>query len=780
MKIAKIILSTTALSFCIAAPATAQSQAPQETGSDQPAAFTDDIVVTAQFREQRLQDTPLAITAVNAAMLEARSQTNIQEISNQAPNVTLRANNTAFGSSMIAYIRGVGQDDSSFQIEPGVGLYVDDVYFSSLTGTLIDLIDLDRAEILRGPQGTLAGKNSIGGAIKLFSKKPDGNDGGYVEATVGGYSRIDFRGAANLTLVPDKLFARISGVSRNEDGYVDRYDYGCLHPGQGVIATNTGTSCKLGTQGGKSVGAGRLGVRWIASPDIEVNIAADFTQDKSEAGAAVVTDIYADNGIVFNGVPYDRRFVPDRKYLNYSTFTDARAPDAAHPWRPFTAPPIQHFKGWGTSGTVDWDLGDGYSLKAITAYRWYRNDYAEDSDGSPLPVQLVVNHAKYWQFSQELRLNGSIGDLIDYTVGAFYLKSDGTIASRVDLPYGGDLDFVPSDRSKASSLAGFAQATVHLTDKFDFIGGYRLTRDKKESFYVRKNPDGTEIGSDVTGPNGFLYGLDGSSGQFRKTRHDFRANVTYRWTDDFMTYAQIATGYKGGGINPRPYFPSQIVPIAPETQVAYEIGFKSDLFDRRVRLNMSAFYNNYKNIQLTAVSCDDISPFPGAPCYAPLNTGSAHVKGVEAETTIRPIDGLLIDASASYLDFKYYELLPGTLVDPGDVSPYTPKWKWSIGAQYEIPVGEIGTITPRIDASYQSDSYALAANDALNLLDSYTLVNARLTWKSTEGDWMLAAEITNLTNKYYFLSKQVPSNAGYINGQPGAPRRYAVTLRKTF
>jgi len=786
MKIAALVVSTSL--FALIAAGGAQAQTTGTTAQAEPTtsqSTNEDIVVTAQFREQRLQDTPIAITAVNSAMLEARSQTAVQQVSAQAPNVTLRANNTAFGSSMIAYIRGVGQDDFSFALEPGVGIYVDDVYYASLTGTLLDLLDVDRVEVLRGPQGTLAGKNSIGGAIKLYSKKPQSGDGGFVEATVGSYSRLDFRGSANMELVPGKLFARLSGMTHNEDGYVDRLDYGCLNPGSGVAATTTGDGCKLGTEGGKQVAAGRLAIRWVASETVEVNVAGDFTQDKSEVGASVVTDIYAPNGIVFDGVPYDARFLPPNRYSTYSTFDDRRPADATHPWRPFSAEPIQHYKGWGVSGTIDWDLGDGLSVKAISGYRWYRNDFAEDTDGSPLPVQLVVNHTRQWQFSQELRLNGSIGSLIDYTVGGFYIKSRGNGSARVDLPYGGDLDFIQNDPTPSRSIAGFAQLTAHLTDRFDIIAGYRLTDDKKTYLFSRKNPDGTDIQpiDGETGyipPNGFLFGLDGQVGRYKRSRSDYRLNATYRWTDDFMTYAQVATGYKGGGVNPRPYFPSQIVPIAPETMTAFEVGFKSDLLDRKVRFNFSAFYNDYKNIQLTTVRCDELSPFPGAPCFAPLNVGSAHVKGLEAETTIRPIEGLLIDGAASYLDFNYTELAGETGVRKGFYSPYTPKWKWSIGVQYEIPVGDIGSITPRIDGAYQSTTYSLAANSPLNVLPSYTLWNARLTWRSPDQNWQASLEVTNLGDKYYLLTKQVPSNAGYINGQPGMPRRYALTLRKTF
>ena len=204
-----------------------------------------EVVVTAQFREQNLQDTPLAITAVSGALLESRNQTNITEITNQAPNVTLKQQGAGYGPAMAAYIRGVGQGDFNPAVEPGVGIYVDDVYYATLTGSVLDLLDLDRVEVLRGPQGTLAGKNSIGGSIKLYSKTPKGDDTGSLAATYGSRHRVDLRGSADFALA-DNLFARVSAVSKKQDGYVDRVDYGCAFPNNpyGIVAMRATTAVR--------------------------------------------------------------------------------------------------------------------------------------------------------------------------------------------------------------------------------------------------------------------------------------------------------------------------------------------------------------------------------------------------------------------------------------------------------------------------------------------------------------------------------------------------------
>src|SRR5262245_29369683 len=191
----------------------------------------DEIIVTATFRETNVQETPIAITAVNAAMLESRGQTNIVEVANQAPNVTMTPAGQGAGSAMITFIRGIGQTDFSYAREPGVGMYVDDVYYPNLTGSLVELLDIDRVEIARGPQGTLAGRNSIGGSVKIYSVEPThGSNTGTAELEIGNFDQIAIKGAADLTFVEDKLSARISGISSSRNGYVHRVDYKCTHP----------------------------------------------------------------------------------------------------------------------------------------------------------------------------------------------------------------------------------------------------------------------------------------------------------------------------------------------------------------------------------------------------------------------------------------------------------------------------------------------------------------------------------------------------------------------
>ena len=836
----------------LATPALAQQsaspQAADQSGSAAPAGGNPEIVVTAQFREQRLQDTPLAITAVNAAMLEARSQTSVEQVAGQAPNVTLTPQGQQNGSGLIAFIRGVGQTDFNFALEPGVGIYVDDVYIPTLTGSLLDLMDLDRVEVLRGPQGTLSGRNAIGGAIKLFSTKPQGSGRGSIQATYGSYNRLDFRGFMDLALA-DNLFVRVSAVSKNRDGYVKRLDYGATHPGSGVPSNVTGTNPVLGTLGGQSYAAGKVSLRWKASDRVEINLAGDYTRDRSEAGASVLK-YYNNASKTGDGVPWlastvngsaiagNCAFVPngvnscdtltgyDRRYVSYATFTDNRAVTAQAPFKPLSFVPHQWLDNYGVMGSIDIDLSDSLQLKSITAWRHYKSDWAQDVDNSPIGNQQLNQVLVNNQVSQELRLNGkAFNNALDFTVGGFYFKRTGTLTARVDLTYAG-LDFLHGpDPTPAENKALFANGTWHITDALNLTGGARYSWDSKDYTFHRHNPDGTlpapcaappPAATYSTGvPNCLISGLDGSSAHFASKRFDWRVAADYRFSPEVMAYAQVATGYRAGGVNPRPFFGpasgalNQIKSFKPETLTSYEAGIKTDLFDRHLRFNMSGFYNDYKDIILTLSAC------PISPCLQPNNVGAAHVKGFEIETTAKPFGGLTLDGSLSYIDFKYTKLTGTTAVTLNMVTPYTPKWKWSIGAQYDFENVMGGTLSARFDASYQSHVYTEAVNYdrivvsttapvtttpfvggvtaapgggplatviASNRIDGYFLGNARLTWKQkSEEPWSVSFEVQNLFNKYYFTSLYEQfASPGTISGAPGLPRTWAVTVKKDF
>jgi len=845
MKIRGIILCSSALALTL--PGAVLAQTPQADPAER-ATGEDEIVVTAQFREQNLQDTPIAITAMSAEMMESRSQTSIQDVANQAPSVTLKPQGAAFGPSLGANIRGVGQFDFNPAVEPGVGFYVDDVYFATLTGSILDLLDLDRVELLRGPQGTLSGRNSIGGAVKLFSKRPTGSNTGYVTAAYGSRNRLDLRGSADFHIA-EGVDARIAGVGKKQGGYVKRLDFGCVYPAGGaatftraysiagapdtlqvnpaggVPARTNRSDCLLGKEGEVGYVAVRGQLRLRPTETLDINIVGDFTDDdRTAAGSVLLLRSYPNGAVATPRFPlplipatgsspaqnyaaatpagrdinpfaassqllsYDNRFVCGQ-YCNYATY-DMPADGV---FRAASGDGRVKFQGWGVSGQVEWDVSDTIQLNSITAFRKYTSNFSNDNDVSPMSHSLGYGPLTFRFFSQELRLNGAIGETIEYTIGGYYSDQKSVYTSFQDLRSSA-LQFQQSDPVDADSKAVFAHLAWNPIDPLTLTGGIRYTKESKTYQYVRERPynDPTSVTA-----NGVLP-LNGTIGKYSGDRVDYRANVQYAVNSDVMAYAQYSTGFKGGGVNPRPFFVQQALSFGPETLQSYEIGLKTDLFDRRVRVNIATFLSKYKDIQLTLGNCTAITgPGFGAPCALPVNAGNADIKGVEVETTIRPVTGLTLDGSVSYLDFDYKKFGtytagtttvavggPTNLNGPqyGDYAPYTPKWKWAVGAQYEIDLGKAGSLTPRFDASYQSTIYTVSANRATNRIAPYTVANGRLTWRNAGADLDVSLEVTNLFDKYYLLTlyDQTVGGQGYASGQPGRPREWAVSLKKKF
>jgi iron complex outermembrane recepter protein len=748
-----------------------------------------EVVVTAQFRTQRLQDAPIAITAVNSAMLEARGDVNLVDVSNQAPNVNLRETGGAFGPGMSASIRGVGQADFDPALEPGVGIYIDDVYYPSLTGANFDLLDVDRVEILRGPQGVLGGRNSEGGAVKLYSQKPNETDGGSMQAAWGSRDLIEFRGVGNMALIKDTLFLRVSAVDKKQNGYVTRYDYGCLYPNSGIPNSSQQADCVSGKQGGKDYSAGRAALRWLANDKLEVNYSIDATIDDSEVAATVLQAVNpnASGAVASNtyGVPYTSAFVPPNPWSSYASFTDVRPDGTVVNYAPTT-----HTKVWGNNLTADYRVTDLVSIKSITAYREFDSRWVEDNDISPLSGSLGAEHIWNHSFSQELRLNGTIS-LLDYTVGGYYFKQVSTYATHQMLNYVGQFpSFIPGlcsgttaptcifefyskgDVVSASSYAGFLNGSLHLTDALTLNLGLRETKESKDYTYSRLNVDGqTSLG---------LTTLNGFTGPYSGSKFDWRANLQYRWSDQLMTYVSASTGFKGGGINPRPFIPTQVVSFKPESLNAYEIGAKSDFLDRKVRVNVSAFYNKFKDIQLALLSCPQFSGGSTTqPCAAIVNAGNADIKGAEFETEVHPVAGLSADASVSYLTFKYTKLDANTGIPPGSEAPGTIHWKWSTGIQYEYTLSGGSSVTPRFDFSFTGGFNTNSRTAPTNRVSGYHLGNARITWRSPEDTWEAALVGANVFNEVYYISNfDLTASSGAEYGLLAPPREFSIQVKR--
>jgi iron complex outermembrane recepter protein len=746
-----------------------------------------EIVVTAQFREQNLQDTPLAITAVTGLMMEERGHNTLHDLAQQAPNVQLVETGGAFGPGMTASIRGIGQADFDPAFAPGVGLYIDDVYYTSLTGSNFALLDLDRVEILRGPQGTLSGANSEGGSIKIYSVRPQGNDTGWVQVMYGQRNLVDVEAMADVGLVKDVLFLRVSGIAHQQDGYVTRIDYGCAFPASGIPPVGgLQQDCVAGTEGGKSYQGGRAALRWLPADNFEANLTADVTIDRSETAAVTLIAANAALGLATNvnsgfppgnpaGVAYDSRFVPNNPYISYASFCAKGLAGNTYCFSPDT-----YNKQWGTNLHMDWKIASNLDLKSITAYREFDTRWTEDNDVSPLSGSLGAEHLLNHTFTQELRLNGNVGSAINYTVGGFLLDQVTTYPTHQILDYiipGLAFEFLGNDPIHEKDYAGFANVDWTIVENLVLNAGLRYTHQEKDYTYNRYNPSSIGGGPSIFFPPGF----SGTKGEFSGGKTDYRVALNYRWIPELMTYASVATGFKGGGVNPRPFVATQVQPFGPEDLTSYEIGAKSDWLDHSLRVNLAAFYSKYKDIQVVLLSCPQYSGGNAAtPCAAPVNGGDADIYGVELETSYR-VGGLTLEGTFSHQHFKYTSVNPASGIPVGISEPGFQPTKWSIGAQYEARIANGGSITPRIDYVYQSGYQTIAVPDAYSYLQGFHNLNARIAYTPESKGWEAAVLGSNLTGKLWYTQIfDLYSQSGADYGIPAAPRTVWVQFRKRF
>jgi iron complex outermembrane receptor protein len=410
----------------------------------------------------------------------------------------------------------------------------------------------------------------------------------------------------------------------------------------------------------------------------------------------------------------------------------------------------------------------------------------------------LLQRMDHEQWTQELRLNASLWDgYADLTVGGFYLDKETNEDARVDINYAA-FDFLHGpDIVPSESKALYGHLALHLSDRTDLSLGLRYTEDEKSYTFHRHNPDGTPVQPCAIVPalgfpnpwfweagnpsNCGVYGLDGKSIPYSSDRFDWRAALDYDINEDIMVYGQIATGYKAGGNNARPFFPSQLHYTEPEELINYEVGMKSTLFDQ-LRLNGAVFFNDYKDMQLMVSECYWAPVGQQTPCASVDNVGDAEVTGLELEGLWYPTEEITVDLSYAYLDFEYTRLDPLTGMSPDSSAPFTPENKFSLGAQYRIELRKgLGDLTPRIDYSWQDDTYTSALNTTGTFVPSYGIVNGRLTWRSEDLKWQAALEFTNIADEYYYLTQyDLYTGAGYVNGQPGRPFEWAFTIKRSW
>ena len=714
----------------------------------------EEVVVTARKREESLQDTPISITAMTGDSLEVRGITNISEVGNITPNLNYVNNPQAGGSSSVAtvYIRGVGQRDFLGTIDNGVGFYIDDVYIARTVGATVELLDVDRIEVLRGPQGTLFGRNNVGGAMKLHSKKPTEDAGGYVSATIGTDSLYKLKGTFNAP-VSDKFLTSFSALVSEQDGYVDR-------PAGG----------DLGDDDTKSARGSFL---WQAADNLEVSFSADYSKEEENGPAFVLADTGTLSG---PGVFADF-------YNNVTAGASCAYPGGLSSSNPLcynnqnyvsedqnlgTAPTFSDTEVWGTKLTVEWDISDNLKLKSITAYRELDAQFARDSDASPTTVVHFFDDFVSEQFSQELQLSGSaFGGNLDWITGLYYFDEEGTNQNLLEFAIA---NFISGSAFTTESKAAFAQGTYHINDKLDLTAGIRYTEEDKTYDPVQTvgpNNIGLPIGLPIV-----PFGLN------ERTTDETTPmlNLAYDINDNLMAYATYSEGFRSGGFVQRIFPPLPFVPdFGPEFVDSYELGFKYDT--DAFSLNGAVFKMDYTDIQVRTQN-------PGFIGFFEANVGDAEVSGLELELKWQPADTWFVEASYGYTDAEYTEIR----VDPPLVAQvnlnsefdFVPEHAVSISLSKEIDLGTNGSLVARLSGNYRSEYFTNPDNTEIGRSPSIDLWNTSLVWTSPSEAYSVNLGVKNLTDEEYLLTAYHNIAIGLAEHLNDRGRQWYLSARYNF
>lgn len=738
------------------------------------------IVVTARRREESLQDTPISISAFTSEGLEQRGIETVTDIGDFTPNVRFNSSTPISASNATAaiFIRGIGQNDYQLSADPGVGLYLDGVYISRGVGNVLDVLDIERVEVLRGPQGTLFGRNTIGGAVNVVTRKPSDEFRGEVELTTGSFERAQISASIDVPIAPG-VYTNLVGFYHNRDGHVK----GAV-PG----APDLGDTDAL---------AGRLALRLEPTSSVTVDVSIDASRSREESAPNVLLfgDETADAAAIFNGVfsgapedcanPADpSRFNDPRCFNNQwalGPYQHAGTFETPYPqFDTLASRPYQSASEtdiWGANATIEWELAPEFSVKSITAYRSVEGFWTRDADHTPLSIVQTINDWKQEQFSQEFQLLGSLVDgRLNYVFGAYYADEQGEHLDVVSIL---DAIFLSGADLEAESLAFFGQTTFEILEGLDLTAGIRWTEDKKTFFNTNQtvaeagiftgqplNPDGSGL---MDGDP--LMGADGSA-TIEDSDWTPMVSLAYRWNDDLMTYVSYSEGFKGGGFTQRVFPPLGFIPtFRPEFSTTYEFGFKADI-GRVARLNGAVFRNDYTDLQLTVND-----PTLG---FAPIvqNAAEARIEGFELEFDVRPLAGLQLQAGLGYLDARYIDVditgrNAGVSVD--DRLQNAPEWTLSAGVSYEAELGDLGYLTPRVDWSYRSTIANDAVNTPLLIQPGYHLLNASITFRDSNDRFGLRLGVENITEKVFLSSGYFDGFAGIVEGVYGRPREWSLT-----
>jgi iron complex outermembrane receptor protein len=732
------------------------------------------IEITSRKVSESIQDVPIAVSAFTSDGLEARGITNISGIGSFTPGLEIDAAAPISGSSAAinAFIRGIGTTDFLLTTDPGVGLYIDDVYVGRSVGGLVDLLDIERVEILKGPQGTLFGRNTIGGAVSIISKDPGDTLAGFLSITGGSDNKLDLRGKIEVPL-SDKWFSSLTFSSKTQDGYVRRLSLpenvtfidvpqidGAFDGGGDALFSDGDPL------GEKNLQSGRLKL-FYDGDDFKARIAFDASKARETAPAQTLLGFTSNFGTgatlaeAHNGfaVPagrpaFDERYItgdPDTTYSGSRGNSD--------------------YDLFGISATLEWNLGN-VDVKSITAYRSIEADFSRDGDATPLIIDQTRNIYEHDQFSQELQFTGLILDeKLKWLAGVYYFNEDGQ--DHVQVPLGLEVDLVVGGSPgtvinlyldelndvKNTSVAVFAQGTYDITDKLSATIGGRYTEDKKEY-----NPTHLTLGV-----NPQILLVDEESADF--TNFSPRISVDYRWNEQFFTYASYSEGFKSGGFTGRTVDPQQGVrSFEPEEAETFEIGTKID-FDT-IRINAAIFSTDYTNLQIT--NQEGVTPIT-------VNAGESKIEGFEVEITSYITDDFHVNAGYSFIDADIIKITdPSATITEDNDFANIPKNSFNISGDYFIYLSNNAELKLHADYVWKDDHFNDAENDPLLFQKSYGVIGLSATYTTESEDWSIVSGVKNATDERFLYTGFSQPGVGFVEGGYNRGRELYLTVQYEF
>jgi len=702
--------------------------------------FIDEIIVTAQKRSESLQDVPISMTVFDSGLIEKKNIRAIANLSKFTPALNI-AESTS--SRVRIRVRGVGSRKFDVGAEGSIGVFVDEVYLPRFSGLSATLLDVERIEILKGPQGTLFGRNTAGGAISIVTKDPQEEFEGFLEAGYGNKNSFLVRGSATGAVVPDKFRLRLSA------GYEDR----------GGFSTNTIT----GTKDDRQSTAARLQASVLPNDRLTAKASVEYTRVEQDAVYSEPTSF-------------------PRLLQSPIIAVDPRTPDIRS--EPLNLDGYVDQEAIRATFRVDW-AGDDIALTSLTGYQHATLDQDEDFDYTSIDVGHTLIDEESDTFSQEFRVSSvdggaaTLNDRLQWLAGVYYYNDDAT--RKDNFVWGADslpvflaggpasiTDVVGVD-IETESIAFFGQVTYGITDQLDLTVGGRYTEDKK-TFVMTGDTEAPGVPALVAG-----YEF---SGDRKWNSFDPKVTLTMRWSDDVMTYGTYSQGFKSGGVQ----FAGLVESVArqvfdPENLDAYEVGLKSDLLNGRLRMNVAAFLYDYTNLQQQKVVLLNGSPSP-----LTTNAASSDIKGFDIDALWVPVESLSLRLSYSFLDAKFDDFLFNPLNNTdysGNRMPSSPKHTLSVGGSYDVALDNGWGVTFSTDWIWTDDfNFDPDETDILAQQEDYLLGDVRVEVASSDDRFGIIGYVTNVTDKDYATSVTRQGPAVLRTFADG--RRFGVRARVRF